>query len=70
MAQAPHLLHPISDEYIGAAGISIVTVGGKDQLGAVIGKHREGVEVFVEGDLLQASAVEIDHKEIETAACF
>ena len=60
-------LHPIGDENIRFVRSFSVAIGGPDEALAVLGKHREGVEIRMVGDAVEARSVFVDHIEIETA---
>jgi hypothetical protein len=63
-------LHPIGDENIRFVRGLAVAIRGPDETLAVGGKHREGVEVGMISDLLEAGAVDIDGVEVEAAGVF
>src|SRR5579862_9218828 len=63
-------LHPIRDEKVCLMGGFVIAIRGPDEAFAVGGKHREGVEIGMGGDLFEAGAVLIDHVEIEAAGIF
>ena len=47
-------VHPFGDEYISFAFCLRIPIGSPDEVFPVIGKHREPVETFIEGDLLES----------------
>ena len=61
-------LDPVGDKDIGIALFRGIAIGAEDELFAIRRKHREAIEAFVEGDLLLASAVNIDGVNIEVSS--
>jgi hypothetical protein len=62
------VLDPVRDEDVGLARDARVAVGGEGELLAVGREHRETVEALGEGDLLQASSIDVDLEDIEASA--
>src|SRR6185369_10214790 len=61
-------LHPISDKDIRIALDLVVSVGREHKFLSIRAEHRKAIKSRIEGDALQAGAVDVDRVEIKVAA--
>jgi len=60
-----NLVNPIRYKHICIACAAVMSVAAPRYLLAIGRKHDEGIELRVEGDLLQTASVQIHHKNVE-----